>query len=192
MLRYWNNHLSKSLFSRVSTHGTARLYFFSWFVLIAIANLLGINPFSQQMLISRSSLTIFLSVIVLWIISYLQPIKVKGMIGLSQLVVVNISLPPLSLLISSIELITHLFRPITLLSRIWVNLWVGHLLLTVCSYLILLSVPTLRLGITMFSRFLASMVISVIFIYEIGVSLLQSLVLVYLSALYYKDNRNVN
>lgn len=180
------------LFSSVSVGQVSVLKYYPLFLLISLSNLIGLWARSQHLIISSFSLVILFSVIYLWGMRY-SPFyarkKSKSQPKLTRLLIVNINIPSLSILLSLIEIITHLFRPITLFARIWVNLWVGHLLLGVCRYLFLLATkgPLLR-SITLSVLIIAYSLLLIILQYEVLVSLLQPLVLVYLSVLYLKDN----
>jgi len=177
------------LFSRVFRAPLINYKLFGVFVLISFSTLFGLISFSHHLILSWLCCTIFIIVLFLWIQGYIPFIRSgSSTIKLARILIVNIHIPILSLLMSFIEIITHLFRPITMFGRIWVNLWVGHLLLRVSSFGCLFIFTKM-----VFSELLRAFIISitvliVLFLYEMVVAILQSLVLTYLSRLYYKEN----
>lgn len=185
---YLYNFLETRLFTRVLKLPTFNYSLFGFFILIVCRDLLGLNANSQHLLLSRTSLTILIVVLTLWIRTYKPFFNSGGLKSLTTLLMVNIIIPSLSLLISIIEIITHLFRPITMLARIWVNLWVGHLLIGVVSYINCVVIRCFSYKSFLTIPILALTFLQVIFLYEVGVSLLQPIVLTYLSGLYFKEN----
>jgi F-type H+-transporting ATPase subunit a len=84
----------------------------------------------------------------------------------------------LSFLLSNIEILTHLFRPITLTARLWVNIWVGHLLIRALSTFVLISGRRIILWFSLGG----------FFFFETGIICLQAFVFRYLIRVYWKEN----
>jgi len=162
-----------------------KLFYPLLFVMVFISNLLGLYTFGQHLFLSSFSFILIWLTISLWVFSY-KGFIVRGLSHLTNALVVNIAYPTLSLLLSNIEIITHIFRPVTLIARLWVNVWVGHCLLSIISFRWLLRVR-LSTGYPS-SLILWSTLQGGLVFYELGVALLQSLVVVYLSYLYYREN----
>ena len=173
------------IFNFTKAYDPINLFYPFLLVIVLLNNLLGLYIFGQHLFLSSFSFILISLTISLWAISY-KGFFVKGMSHLTNMLVVNIAYPMLSLLLSNIEIITQIFRPVTLIARLWVNVWVGHCLLSIISF-----GWSLRISHT--SDYLLPLILwptlqSGLIIYEIGVALLQSLVVVYLSHLYYKEN----
>jgi F0F1-type ATP synthase membrane subunit a len=89
--------------------------------------------------------------------------------------------PLLSFLLSNIEILTQFFRPITLSARLWVNIWVGHLIIRAISLIF-------------FSSFRRSFIILTtilqagFFLFEAGIISLQTFVFSYLVKVYFEEN----
>jgi F0F1-type ATP synthase membrane subunit a len=89
----------------------------------------------------------------------------------------DMGVPLLSLLLSNIEILTQFFRPITLIARLWVNIWVGHLILGALSTLLIL-----RGRVTALIRLIG------FFFFETGIICLQAFVFSYLIGVYWEEN----
>jgi len=124
-------------------------------------------------------------VIQLWWFSY----KIywdRGWNYLTNTLIVDIICPSLSLLLRNIEILTHIFRPVTLMARIWVNIWVGHCILSIISFIYIKRVSA-GFG-SWFIMLLFPIAQRLLLLYELIITLLQSTVIVYLSFIYYRDN----
>jgi len=181
--------VNQSLFFRVFRTPLINYSLFGFFILISFRTVLGLISYSHHLILSWLCCTIFITVLFLWMLTY-RPFASSSsrFAKLARMLVVHINIPILSLLMSHIEIITHLFRPITLFGRIWVNLWVGHLLLRVLSFANCLTFSKIALGKVLRTPILSRILLVALFLYEVAVSFLQSLVLIYLTRLYYKEN----
>lgn len=160
------------------------LYTFVFFLVLS-TNLIGLFIYNQHILLTRVILTLVGLVIILWLLSY-RSYTNRGWGYLANMLIVNMTYPSLSLLLRNIEILTHLFRPVTLIARIWVNMWVGHCMLSIVSFL---YIKIMSEGFTSRSSFILFPVIQRFFmLYELIIILLQSTVIVYLSFVYYRDN----
>ena len=176
--------LSKIFYSTDISNRVSTIFTFV-FYLIAATNLTGLYVYNQHMLLSSVILVLMRLVLYLWIFSYRRYFN-KGWIYLTNTLIVNITYPSLSLLLSNIEILTHIFRPLTLSARIWVNIWVGHSMLSILSFY---YIKRFYAGFgSWFSILLFPTVQRSLFLYELMITLLQSSVIVYLSYVYYRDN----
>ena len=153
------------------------------FLLVLIFNLSGLNIFLNQGFIGKISLSLIIMALGFWGISY-SPFLFKRKEKFSLFIIGEMKFPRLSFLLSNIEILTHLFRPITLTARLWVNIWVGHLLMRVLSTFILQVILSARIqrslaGIFMLGGF---------FLFEIGIMMLQAFVFRYLVGVYWEEN----
>jgi len=155
------------------------------FFLIASTNLIGLYIYNQHILLTRLILVLIRLVMILWIFSYRRYWN-RGWNFLANSLIVNIIFPSLSLLLRNIELLTHMFRPVTLMARIWVNIWVGHCIISILSF------AYIKRSYEGFGSWFAILLLPIaqgsLFIYEVIITLLQSTVIVYLAFVYYKDN----
>ena len=155
------------------------------FIMITSTNLIGLYTYNQHLLLTSVILTLMRVVLILWIFSY-RSYYIRGWNYLTNTLIVNISYPSLSLLLSNIEILTHIFRPLTLIARMWVNIWVGHCILTILSFI---YIKRFSAGFrSWFTILLFPIAQSSLFLYELIITLLQSTVIVYLSFVYYRDN----
>merc|ERR1711936_266354 len=104
------------------------------FFLITSTNLIGLYIYNQYVLLTSLILVLIRLVLILWIFSYRRYLN-RGCNYLANTLIVNIIYPSLSLLLRNIEILTHMFRPVTLIARIWVNMWVGHCILSILSFI---------------------------------------------------------
>ena len=178
------NHLSKN--SPTTKYGRKVSILYSLlFFFIVISNFLGLYTHINHPLISSTRRQLIIVVLFLWVNSY-NTFILRGWKYLTSGLIVNITYPSLSLLLSNIEILTHLFRPITLIARMWVNIWVGHALLSIVSFFLVkfyFSGPTLYRSFISYPLLQGGLIL-----YELIITLLQSLVIIYLSFIYYRDN----
>ena len=163
-----------------------QMYTLTFFIIVS-TNIIGLYTYNHHVLLSSVNLVLARVVLVLWIFSYRRYIN-RRWGHLTTTLIVNITYPSLSLLLRNIEILTHRFRPLTLIARIWVNMWVGHCILSIISFIF---IKKLSVGFVSFSTmFLFPIAQSSLFLYELLIILLQSTVIVYLSFIYYRDNLN--
>lgn len=155
------------------------------FLLIVWTNYLGLLVVYPQNFLIKFSFRLLIISLSLWFFSYF-PIITKQKEKLSLFIIGEIKFPPLSLLLSNIEILTHLFRPITLTARLWVNIWVGHLILRGRSFL----VRFLRINKNII-RFLKGQIWETRFlIFECLIIFLQTFVFTYLIKVYFEENQH--
>lgn len=168
------------------THsGNERLWYTLILFIVLSENLIGLYMCNQHMLLTSMILALLKLVLVLWLFSYRIYFS-RGWKYLAGSLIINIGYPSLSFLLSNIEMLTHLFRPVTLMARIWVNIWVGHCMLTLTSFIIVKRLSGEHPS--MFVYVACAMAQSALFLYEIIIVFLQSSVIVYLSFIFYRDN----
>ena len=174
-----------SLFYSVNHSSNVILIYTLFFFLIGSTNLIGLYIYNQHVLLTSLILVLIRLVLILWIFSYRRYLN-RGWNYLANILIVNIIYPSLSLLLRNIEILTHLFRPVTLMARIWVNMWVGHCILSILSFIYIKRFST-GFG-SWFTILLFPVVQGSLLLYELIITLLQSTVIVYLSFVYYRDN----
>lgn len=123
-----------NLFYSVNHSSNVTLIYTLFFFLIASTNLIGLYIYNQHVLLTSLILVLIRLVLILWIFSYRRYLN-RGWNYLANTLIVNIIYPSLSLLMRNIEILTHMFRPVTLMARIWVNMWVGHCILSILSFI---------------------------------------------------------
>ena len=153
------------------------------FLFILFFNIRGLNIFFDQLFIRFYSLPLFLLGRRIWISRYFPIFRQKKRSYFTLFLVGDIGHPSLSFLLSNIEILTQFFRPITLIARLWVNIWVGHLIIRSISSLIFLSMGTSSLIIL---RILLTLIL--FFLFECGIIFLQSFVFRYLVGVYWMEN----
>ena len=152
------------------------------FIFVIIINLSGLNIFLNQNFMGKLSLSLLIIALRFWLISY-TPFLHRGKEKFRLFVIGEIKFPSLSFLLSNIEILTHLFRPITLTARLWVNIWVGHLLMRVLSTFFLIISLQINL------RFIVRIILlGGFFLFETGIICLQAFVFRYLIGVYWQEN----
>ena len=177
-----------NLFYSVNHSSSVTLIYTLFFFLIASTNLIGLYIYNQHILLTSLILVLIGLVLTLWVFSYRRFYN-RGWHFLAYNLIVNIIYPSLSLLLRNIEILTHLFRPVTLIARIWVNMWVGHCILSILSFT---YIKRFSVGFSSwFTILLFPFAQRALLLYEVIITLLQSTVIVYLSFVYYRDNLSV-
>ncbi len=187
-IKYWlgkffSNKVNKQLLNIDISYLKFDFIIFLIFSFILTSNYLGLLIFLPQNFLGKLSLSLLFISLRMWIFSYL-PIFFKQKEKLSLFLVGEIKFPTLSLLLSNIEILTHLFRPVTLTARLWVNIWVGHLIIRGLSFIGSYSILNKNL-LGFFKRFLFS---RSFFIFETIIIRLQTFVFSYLVRVYFKEN----
>nr|YP_009380097.1 ATP synthase F0 subunit 6 [Archaphanostoma ylvae]ARS00900.1 ATP synthase F0 subunit 6 [Archaphanostoma ylvae] len=154
----------------------------SLFIFVIMSNLSGLNMFINQTFMGKLSLSLLIMAIGFWMLSY-SPFIHQSKEKFSLFVIGEMKFPSLSFLLSNIEILTHLFRPITLTARLWVNIWVGHLLMSVLSTFFLIMMVTKS---NFF--FLSIFLLGGFFLFETGIMALQAFVFSYLIGVYWREN----
>jgi len=160
---------------------------FSVFMLLLSMNLVGLIPYSFT-LTSHLIVTFFLSLAVFIGINILC-VKRHGIKFFC------LFLPPgtsfvLSLLLVPIELISYVFKPVSLSIRLFANMMAGHTLLKVIAgFAFALMANT---GILFLVHFVPLLILIPLFALELGVALIQSFVFSILICIYLNDSINLH
>jgi ATP synthase subunit 6 len=160
---------------------------FSVFMLLLSMNLVGLIPYSFT-LTSHLIVTFFLSLAVFIGINILC-VKRHGIKFFC------LFLPPgtsfvLSLLLVPIELISYVFKPVSLSIRLFANMMAGHTLLKVIAgFAFALMANT---GILFLVHFVPLLILIPLFALELGVALIQSFVFSLLICIYLNDSINLH
>jgi len=155
----------------------------SVFFIIMLTNTTGLLVFFPQNFIYKYSIMLLIIALSFWAYTY-TPIVTNKKEKITLFIIGEMKFPTLSLLLSHIEILTHIFRPITLMARLWVNIWVGHLIIRGVSFafcargLKIRINSTLWIGVTQMGFFL----------FETGIMLLQTFVFTYLIKVYFEEN----
>ena len=173
--------ISKELLSWNRRIFISQTRFLRIFFFILITNWGGLIPFINHTFLTKIRISILLISSFFWIFSYL-PFFFYGKENFTRFTIGEMKFPPLSFLLRNIEVLTHLFRPITLSARLWVNIWVGHLILRAISFY--------RLGVLggSLGGILAILRGAGFFLFEVGIIFLQTFVFTYLSKVYFEEN----
>lgn len=162
-------------------------FIFSLFTFVMLVNLIGLVPYSftitSHLVITFTlSLSIFIGCNIIFIRKY----KVKA---LSLFLPSNTTFV-LALLLVPIEVVSHVFKPISLGVRLFANLMAGHTLLKVIigfSWAMLL----LENIISIF-HVIPLIVIVILFGLELGVAIIQAFVFTILTCIYLNDSINLS
>ena len=179
------NWIIKNLLEVKSSSFIFEYIIISLFMAILIFNYFGLLVLLPQNFLRKFSLRLLIIALRIWIITYVPIIKIRKE-KLSLFVIGEIKFPPLSLLLSNIEILTHLFRPVTLTARLWVNIWVGHLILRGLSFFFCFSFFHIS-KIRILKSFLRE---SFFFVFERLIIFLQTFVFTYLIKVYFEENEH--
>lgn len=155
------------------------------FFLILRSNYLGLLVIIPQNFLGKISVRLLIMALRIWAFTYYPIITVQKE-KISLFVIGEIKFPSLSLLLSNIEILTHLFRPITLTARLWVNIWVGHLILSGGSFI----VGRITKGRTLLGFLKSETGVIRFFIFECLIIFLQTFVFTYLIKVYFEENQH--
>ena len=151
------------------------------FIFMLIFNLSGLNVFLGQLFVSQLSFPLLFLTAASWIRRYLPLAHQKEKFRL--FLVGDMGNPSLSWLLTNIEILTQFFRPITLAARLWVNIWVGHLILSSLSTIsLIIFSQSIVMGLS--SLFL----VVGFYFFETGIMCLQAFVFSYLVGVYWEEN----
>jgi len=166
------------------------LYFpliFVIFFIVAVMNLVGLIPYSftitSHFLVTLSlSLSIFLGLNILCIRMY-------------KLTFFSLFLPSgtsvaLSFLLVPVELISYVFKPLSLAIRLFCNMMAGHTLLKVFAGFSW-SLMSLS-GFLFLLSFIPLLILIPLFVLELGVALIQAFVFSLLTCIYLNDSLNLH
>jgi F-type H+-transporting ATPase subunit a len=167
-----------------------RIYYFTLFfnsiIFILLSNLIGLIPYSfaitaQIFVTINLSLYLFLSFNIIGIMKH-------------KLDIFDIFVPSgvnmfLEIILIPIEIISYIFRPISLSIRLFANIMAGHTLLKViCNFI----VKFFKLDIFLVFNFFPFLLLVILFGLELFVALIQSYVFFILICLFLKDIINLD
>lgn len=162
-------------------------FVFSLFFFVVLSNLIGLIPYSYT-LTSHLIVTLTLALIVFFSVNILCA-REHGLRMFSLFLPAGTSLA-LSFLLVPIELISYVFRPVSLGIRLFANMMAGHTLLKViagfswslmgCS------------GILFLAHYVPLIVLVPLFGLELGVALIQAYVFTILTCMYLNDALNLH
>merc|ERR1712066_689921 len=188
-LEILNDVVIQLTFDNFNVKGEKYLPFISsLFLFILFNNLIGLVPYSftitTQLIVTFTlSFTIFISMIIICFKRY-------------KLTMLSIYLPAntsfyLALLLVPIELISYIFKPISLGVRLFANLMAGHTLLKVIvgfSWSIILLEDVL----CYFIHIIPLIVLVILMGLELGVALIQAYVFTVLTCIYLRESIEIN
>jgi F-type H+-transporting ATPase subunit a len=158
-------------------------FFLTMFVFIFFGSLIGLTPFKYTFT-SQLVVTVGLALAVFAYVNYLA-FRTHGL-GFFRNFVPSGTPAALAPLIIVIELISYLFRPITLGLRIFANILAGHIMLKLFGDFCVMLVDAF--GAAGFAAaILPLLAMTAMYGVEIGVFLIQSYIFLVLSAIYVKD-----
>ncbi len=165
---------------------------FSIFYFLILNNAIGLVPYTFT---STSHIVVtFFFALSLFIGLIIISVKTHGLKFFSAFLPSGTPLP-LAFLLVVIELISYVFKPISLSIRLFANIMAGHSLLKVIagfSYLLMASI-TFSTGILGFASYLFPiLVMFVAYFLELGVALIQSFVFTTLFCIYLNDALNLH
>jgi ATP synthase subunit 6 len=183
--------LVQSIVSENLKDKTGRKYFplvFSTFFFVLFLNLLGLIPYSFT-ITSHIIFTLILSVSIFLGINIIA-VKKHGLKFFALFLPSGTSVA-LSFLLIPIEILSYIFKPISLSIRLFANMMAGHTLLKVIagfsSQMIATKVPTLVVA-----SYVPLLILIPLFGLELAVALIQSFVYAVLVCIYINDSISIN
>jgi F-type H+-transporting ATPase subunit a len=178
--------ITDTLFSSVGENAKAYLpYVFSLFLFISAGNLLGMVPYSftitSQIIVTLTlSMIVFVTVTILGFVKhgthYFRLFLPEG---------IPLYLAPLLVLV---EVLSYLARPITLATRLFVNMVAGHAIMKIFAALTMILVGSLWFPLAVLPLTLNVIITA----FEIFICLLQAYVFTILSCIYLNDALNMH
>lgn len=160
-------------------------FFFYLFLFICTSNLIGILPYSFT-ITSHLSITFTLSFIV-WFGCVIIGFQENGLRFFSVFFPRGIPFILVPFLVA-IELISYIFRSVSLALRLFANIVAGHILLdTLALFIHKMLYPTLITFTNLLISILPFIMCIVLILFECVVALLQGYIFVVLSCIYLKD-----
>jgi ATP synthase subunit 6 len=160
---------------------------FSVFFLIASLNLIGLVPYSFT-LTSHLVVTFAFAFFIFFAFNIIC-VRTHGLAFFSLFLPSGTSFA-LALLLVPIEVISYVFKPVSLSIRLFANMMAGHTLLKVIAgFAWTLAASS---GILFFVHYLPLLVLFPLFGLELGVALIQSFVFVILLCIYLNDAINLH
>lgn len=162
-------------------------YFFTLFVFILISNVIGLVPYSFT--VTSHLILTFALALMTFIGINIVCLEIHG-INLLSLFLPTGSSFALSLLLVPIEIVSYVFRPISLSVRLFANMMAGHTLLKVIagfSWTMMLSGGGLA-----FAHILPLLILVLLMGLEFGVAIIQAYVFTILTCIYLNDAINMH
>ena len=154
------------------------------FLIVFGVNYLGLIILIPQVFLNNLSVSLIFLAFSIWMLTY-TPTFYYNKNKISMSIIGDLISPSLSLLLSNIEVLTHLFRPITLTARLWVNIWVGHLIIRVLSFVLVFRIKKTS---TMLLSLSTLILIRGFFIFESLIIFLQTFVFRFLLKVFFEEN----
>lgn len=152
---------------------------------IIFTNLGGLLVVLPQSFIYKISFSLLVIAFFFWFFTYVPFFK-AGKEKLTLFIIGEMKFPILSLLLSHIEILTHFFRPVTLTARLWVNIWVGHLIIRGISFVFCSGLLNIFFNTTWWWGIFQIG----FFLFEAGIISLQTFVFTYLIKVYFEENEH--
>jgi len=162
-------------------------FVFSLFVFICVSNLIGLVPYSYT-LTSHLIVTLALALILFVGVNIICA-RTHGLVMFSLFLPEGTSLA-LSFLFVPLELVSYIFKPISLAIRLFANMMAGHTLLKVIAGFAWSLMSTT--GITFVAHFIPLLILLPLFGLECGVALIQAYVFTILTNIYLNDAVNLH
>lgn len=155
--------------------------FFNSILFVVLSNLIGLIPYSFAI---TAQIFITINLALYLFISFNIVGFVMHGINLFNIFIPNGVNIQLQILLIPIEIISYMFRPISLSIRLFANIMAGHTLLKViCSFIY----NFLKLDLFIFLNFFPFIILIILFALELFVALIQSYVFFILISLFLKD-----
>ena len=162
-------------------------FVFTIFVYILMLNLIGLVPYSFTL--TSHLIVTFALALFMFIGLNIICVRTHGMEFFSLFLPGGTSFV-LALLLVPIELISFIFRPISLSIRLFANMMAGHTLLKVIAgFAWSLSGAT---GILFLMHYIPMLILIPLFVLELGVALIQAFVFSILTCIYLNDSLNLH
>jgi ATP synthase subunit 6 len=171
--------------------GDAGAYYFPFifciFLFVATLNLIGLIPYSYT-ITSHLIVTFALSFFIFFGINIIT-LRIHGQEMFSLFLPAGTSFA-LAFLLVPIELISYIFKPISLSIRLFANMMAGHTLLKVIAGFAYTMMGLV--GVLFFVHYVPIALLVPLFLLELGVSLIQAFVFSVLICIYLNDAINLH
>ena len=160
---------------------------FSIFIYIVLLNLIGLIPYSYT--ITSHLIVTFALALFIFIGINIITINYHGF-GMFSLFLPSGTSLPLAFLLVPIELISYIFKPVSLSIRLFANMMAGHTLLKVIAGFAYTMMGLS--GVLFFVHYIPLLILIPLFLLELGVSLIQAFVFSILICIYLNDAINLH
>lgn len=162
-------------------------FIFTLFIFVFISNLIGLIPYSFT--ITSHLIVTFALALMIFIGVNIICIKEHGINLLSLFLPGGTSLA-LAFILVPIEIVSYIFKPLSLSVRLFANMMAGHILLKVIGGFGWSMMAAG--GIFFFAHFIPLIIIVVLFGLELGVGIIQTYVFTLLTCIYLNDAINLH